>query len=214
MAEQSERDNRQYLLASFWDAALGFWRRDAGPTAWMLTTLVVVLAFVNLTLQYRLNVWNRAMFDALDHKDGSAVLRQSLIFLPLTVGSVGVAAASVYARMTTQRRWRTWLNAHVLDRWDQQRPLLSAQPEPHGLERWAMLGGAGASRPAADGPSQVSDRRHAAPLVRPIHSGGPRTQRVSGTLAAPSEPRRCNRMRTMKRTDIDESFSARKAEHE
>ena len=44
MAEQSERDTPQYLLASFWDAALGFWRRDAGPTAWMLTTLVVVLA--------------------------------------------------------------------------------------------------------------------------------------------------------------------------
>jgi hypothetical protein len=95
-----------------------------------------------------------------------------------------------------------------------RRPQTHDVAEPHGLERWAMLGGAGASRPAADGPSQVSDRRHAAPLVRPIHSGGPRTQRVSGTLAAPSEPRRCNRMRTMKRTDIDESFSARKAEHE
>jgi len=117
MAEQGERDTRRYLLAAFWDASLGFWRRDAGPTAWMLTSLVVVLAFMNLALQYRLNVWNRAMFDALDHKDGSAVLRQSLIFLPLTIGSVGVAAASVYARMTTQRRWRTWLNGHLLDRW-------------------------------------------------------------------------------------------------
>jgi vitamin B12/bleomycin/antimicrobial peptide transport system ATP-binding/permease protein len=81
MAEQGERDTRRYLLAAFWDAALGFWRRGAGPTAWMLTSLVVVLAFVNLALQYRLNVWNRAMFDALDHKDGSGVLRQSLIFL-------------------------------------------------------------------------------------------------------------------------------------
>jgi vitamin B12/bleomycin/antimicrobial peptide transport system ATP-binding/permease protein len=117
MAEQGEHDTRRYLLAAFWDAALGFWRRGAGPTAWMLTSLVVVLAFVNLALQYRLNVWNRAMFDALDHKDGSGVLRQSLIFLPLTIGSVGLAAASVYARMTTQRRWRTWLNGHVLDRW-------------------------------------------------------------------------------------------------
>jgi vitamin B12/bleomycin/antimicrobial peptide transport system ATP-binding/permease protein len=117
MAEQGERDTGRYLLASYWDAALGFWRRDAGPTAWVLTTLIVVLAFVNLALQYRLNVWNRAMFDALDHKDGSTVLRQSLIFLPLTFGTVCVAAASVYARMTTQQRWRTWLNGHVLDRW-------------------------------------------------------------------------------------------------
>jgi putative ATP-binding cassette transporter len=117
MAEQRERDTGRYLLASYWDAALGFWRRDAGPTAWVLTTVIVVLAFVNLALQYRLNVWNRAMFDALDHKDGSTVLRQSLIFLPLTFGVVCVAAASVYTRMTTQQRWRTWLNGHVLDRW-------------------------------------------------------------------------------------------------
>jgi putative ATP-binding cassette transporter len=117
MAEQSERDTGRYLLASYWDAALGFWRRGAGSTAWALSVLIVVLAIVNLALQYRLNVWNRAMFDALDHKDGNAVLRQSLIFLPLTFGIVCIAAASVYARMTTQQRWRTWLNGHVLDRW-------------------------------------------------------------------------------------------------
>src|SRR5215475_4188949 len=117
MAEQSERDTGRYLLASYWDAALGFWRRGAGSTAWVLSALIVVLAFVNLALQYRLNIWNRAMFDALDHKDGSAVLRQSLIFLPLTFGIVCIAAANVYARMTTQRRWRAWLNGHVLDRW-------------------------------------------------------------------------------------------------
>ena len=69
MAEQDDRETGQYLLAAFWEAALGFWRRGAGPTAWVLTILLVVLAFVNLAVQYRLNVWNRAMFDALDHRD-------------------------------------------------------------------------------------------------------------------------------------------------
>src|SRR5262245_4899764 len=117
MAEQDDREARQYLLATFWEAALGFWRRGAGVTAWTLTILLVVLAFVNLAVQYRLNVWNRAMFDALDHRDAAAVTWQSLIFLPLTVANVGIAAASVYGRMTTQRRWRAWLNGHVLDRW-------------------------------------------------------------------------------------------------
>jgi putative ATP-binding cassette transporter len=57
------------------------------------------------------------MFDALEHKDSSAVLTQSLIFLPLTFLNVSLAVAALYARMTTQRRWREWLNAHVLDRW-------------------------------------------------------------------------------------------------
>jgi putative ATP-binding cassette transporter len=117
MAEQSDRDTRQYLLATFWEAALGFWRRGARSRAWTLTILLIVLAFVNLALQYRLNVWNRAMFDALDRKDAAAVLTQSLVFLPLTFGLVGVAAAGVFARMNLQRRWRAWLNGHVLDRW-------------------------------------------------------------------------------------------------
>ena len=30
---------------------------------------------------------------------------------------MGVAVAATYVKMTLQRRWRTWLNAHVLDQW-------------------------------------------------------------------------------------------------
>lgn len=110
-------DDRSYLLALFWDAALGFWRRGSGPVAWTLTFTVVALAFVGLGLHYRLNVWYRAMFDALDHKDAAGVLRQTLIFLPLTAANVALAGVAVWARMTLQRRWRAWLNGYVLDRW-------------------------------------------------------------------------------------------------
>ena len=57
------------------------------------------------------------MFDALDKRDGSGVLSQSLLFFPLILASVSVGAASTYAKLTLQRRWRAWLNAHVLDQW-------------------------------------------------------------------------------------------------
>jgi len=117
MAEQDERRTRQYLLPFFWEAALGFWRKGAGPTAWLLTVALIAITLVNLGVQYRINVWYRAMFDALDRKDPSGVLFQSLIFLPLTVANVALAVAALHARMTTQRRWRAWLNGHVLDRW-------------------------------------------------------------------------------------------------
>src|SRR5439155_14180928 len=60
---------------------------------------------------------HRAMFDALDRRDAHAVVYQSLIFVPLIFASIALAAAATHARMTTQRRWRAWLNAHVLDRW-------------------------------------------------------------------------------------------------
>src|SRR3981189_2130941 len=117
MVEDEDQQTRQYLLARFWEAALGFWRRGGGRTAWLLALTVITIALVNLGLQYRLNVWHRVMFDALDKRDGSGVLYQTMIFFPLIAAVVGVAAAATYARMTLQRRWRDWLNAHVLDQW-------------------------------------------------------------------------------------------------
>ena len=117
MIPDEDQQTRQYLLARFWDAALGFWQRHGERTAWLLTSLLVALAFVNLALQYRLNVWHRLMFDALDRRDGGGVLRQTVWFFPLIASVVGVAAAATYAKLTLQRRWRAWLNAHVLDQW-------------------------------------------------------------------------------------------------
>jgi len=50
MAEQSDRDTRQYLLATFWEAALGYWRRGARSSAWILTALLVVQSKARLFL--------------------------------------------------------------------------------------------------------------------------------------------------------------------
>ena len=108
---------RQYLLARFWESALGFWRRDGARAAWPLTCLILAITLASIGLQYRLNVWNRGMFDALDRRDGGGALHQALVFFPLIAAVVGVAATATYVKMTLQRRWRTWLNAHVLDQW-------------------------------------------------------------------------------------------------
>ena len=113
----TDRQTRQYLLARFWDAALGFWRHRGRSIAWGLTIVITAIALLTLALQYRLNVWHRAMFDALDKRDAGGVLYQTVIFFPLIAAIVVVAAVMTYAKMTLQRRWRAWLNAHVLDQW-------------------------------------------------------------------------------------------------
>jgi vitamin B12/bleomycin/antimicrobial peptide transport system ATP-binding/permease protein len=117
MSADTDQQTRQYLLARFWEAALGFWRSGGARTAWVLTVSVVAIALVNLVVQYRLNVWNRAMFDAIGQRDAAGVLRQTVIFLPLIAAVAVVAAVATYAKFTLQRRWRAWLNAHVLDQW-------------------------------------------------------------------------------------------------
>lgn len=113
----SIQQTRQYLLACFWESALGFWRKGAGSTAWILTAAIVVIAVVNVFVQYQITVWYRTMFDALEKKDASGLLWLSFFFLPLTVANVALAVAALHGRMTMQRKWRDWLNSHVLDRW-------------------------------------------------------------------------------------------------
>jgi putative ATP-binding cassette transporter len=113
----SEQQSRQYLLARFWEAALGFWRSGGARGAWILTVLILAVALLNLGLQYRLNVWHRAMFDAIDRRDGLDVMHQTVTFLPLIAAVVAVAAVATHLKLTVQRRWRAWLNGHVLDQW-------------------------------------------------------------------------------------------------
>jgi putative ATP-binding cassette transporter len=108
---------RQYLLARYWEAALGFWRKDAKRKAWLLTIGVFSIALVNLGLAYRMNVWHRVMFDALESRDAAAVFRQSLILFPLVLATVAMGCANTFSRMSLQREWRSWLNSDVLDRW-------------------------------------------------------------------------------------------------
>ena len=140
MLKDDDQQTRQYLLARFWEAALGFWRKGGGRTAWLLTFTVIIIALVNLGLQYRLNVWHRGMFDALDKRDGTGVLSQSMIFFPLILAIVCVAAVATYSKLTLQRRWRDWLNAHVLDRWltEGRYYLLNLVPGDHNNPEYRM----------------------------------------------------------------------------
>jgi putative ATP-binding cassette transporter len=82
-----------------------------------LTGSLVAILFIQLFVQYRINVWNRDIFNALEQKSASDVLEQAVIYLPLLCASVIIAVSGIYCRMTTQRLWREWLTNHALDRW-------------------------------------------------------------------------------------------------
>jgi putative ATP-binding cassette transporter len=105
------------LVRRFWTSARGFWSGDTRRTAWLLTIGLIALVFAQIAFQYRMNVWNRDIFNALEKKDGDAVATQALIFVPLMATMVGIAIVAVYGRMTTQRKWREWLTNHLVGRW-------------------------------------------------------------------------------------------------
>jgi putative ATP-binding cassette transporter len=112
-----EQQKRRYLLQRFWGSAGGFWGRNGARLAWILPSALVVIIVLNVAVQYGVNVWNRAIFDALEKRDSATVFFLSAIFLPLAATSVCLGVLGVYTRMSIQRRWRAWLNDNVVDRW-------------------------------------------------------------------------------------------------
>jgi vitamin B12/bleomycin/antimicrobial peptide transport system ATP-binding/permease protein len=104
-------------LVRFWASARGFWRGKSAMIAWPLTVGLVIIAVLQLAVQYRLNYWNRDFFNALARRDGDTLWRQVLVFAPLAIMSVGLSVISVWQRMTTQRKWRQWLTTNILGNW-------------------------------------------------------------------------------------------------
>lgn len=115
--EEAEQARKDYLLTRFWISARGFWGQSGDRLAWAFTFGVLLLVLAGVAFQYGINVWNRAIFDAIEKKNASSVFYLSGVFFPLAIGSVLIGVAQVYARMGTQRRWRAWLTKSVLTRW-------------------------------------------------------------------------------------------------
>jgi ABC-type uncharacterized transport system fused permease/ATPase subunit len=105
------------LLARFWRSASTFWTGKWWKMAWGLTIFLVLLAVLQLVVQYRLNVWNRNFFDALERRDGAVLWLQAQLFAPLALASLLLASTSVWGRMTTQRKWREWSTRRLLGYW-------------------------------------------------------------------------------------------------
>jgi vitamin B12/bleomycin/antimicrobial peptide transport system ATP-binding/permease protein len=112
-----ESGNRRALVGRYWRTARGFWGGQARKVAWLLTGSLLVIVFAQLYVQYRINLWNRDIFNAIEKRDASIVFAQALIFIPLALASIGLAVGAVYARMRAQRRWRAWLNDELVDCW-------------------------------------------------------------------------------------------------
>ncbi|QIG97333.1 MULTISPECIES: ABC transporter ATP-binding protein/permease [unclassified Bradyrhizobium] len=115
--EEAEQVRKEYLLTRFWISARGYWGRKGDRLAWPFSIGLLVLIVGTVGFQYGINIWNRAIFDAIEKRDSAAVFRLTAIFFPLAIGSVALGVAQVFARMSIQRRWRTWLTTSVISRW-------------------------------------------------------------------------------------------------
>lgn len=104
-------------LRRFCQGAAGYWIGGGSGLAWLVTISMTAVVFASLGITYSLNLWNRHFYDALGAKDAGTALHQALVF-PVLVGLyLALCVFAMWARMTMQRTWRAWLNAHILERW-------------------------------------------------------------------------------------------------
>src|SRR5438874_3774252 len=115
--EQAEQARKDYLLTRFWISAKGFWGKNGDRLAWLFSIGLLVLIVAHVGFQYGINLWNRAIFDAIEKRDSSTVFYLTAVFFPLAIGSVALTVAQVFARMAIQRRWRAWVTNSVVSRW-------------------------------------------------------------------------------------------------
>ena len=114
--EEAEQARKDYLLTRFWISARGYWGRNGDRLAWLFTIGLLILIVANVGFQYGINVWNRAIFDAIEKRESATVFTLTAVFFPLAIGSVLLGVAQVFARMGIQRRWRAWLTSSVMTR--------------------------------------------------------------------------------------------------
>ena len=115
--QESNPLKRRLLSRRFWKGAAGFWLKGGDRLSWVLPAAIFATVLLGLATSYGINIWNRAIFDALENRDAGTVVFWSIIYFPLLAANVCLVIAQVYARMTMQRRWRAWLNNYLLDRW-------------------------------------------------------------------------------------------------
>ena len=117
MTKHIKRPEQSLLLRRFWENAAGFWGKRGTRLSWVLSGILLLSILLNLATSYGMNVWTRGIFDALQERSSHTILLLSMAYLPLLAASVVFSVLQVYARMTTQRRWREWFTNQLLNRW-------------------------------------------------------------------------------------------------
>jgi vitamin B12/bleomycin/antimicrobial peptide transport system ATP-binding/permease protein len=106
--------------AGLWLAA-GFWRGASRLRAWWLTALLVAALLANVAVQYGINRWQGAFFDAIERREADRFITFVLIFAALALGSVALGVAQLLSRMRLQIEWRQWISRTLMGRWLHQR---------------------------------------------------------------------------------------------
>ncbi len=82
-----------------------------------MTLLLLVLTVAQVALTIWGTYWNRWLFDALEQRTASGVLRQVGVFALIFTISIAVTAAHLMVKRWLQLDWRRWMTERLVGRW-------------------------------------------------------------------------------------------------
>lgn len=107
----------RYTLGQLGQLAAAWWRSSQKSKARNLALGLGALTLAQVGLAIWLNYWNRALFDALDARLMSELLRQVGVFALLFALTMVITGLHLHVKRRLQVGWRQWLTQELIGNW-------------------------------------------------------------------------------------------------
>ncbi len=109
--------DRLVVWQRFWRLARTFWTGERRARAWILFALLAVGLVLVLCVNFSVNRWQSALFNALEKKEGPRAIAVLWLLPLIVIGAAAAGALVVWSRETLQATWRAWIVATLSERW-------------------------------------------------------------------------------------------------
>ncbi len=93
------------------------WRSPCRRVCLLLAVGVVAVIALNMVAQVRLNTWQGDFYNAIDQRQASELLHQTLVFLVIVAALLLLVVGETFFRELLIVRLREWLTRDLLDQW-------------------------------------------------------------------------------------------------
>jgi len=110
-------EKRRGVWREAWRLAKPYWGSDDKWWAWGLLAAVIVLNLATVAVTFRINLWQGAVFNALQQYDYHEFIYQLGVFAVLSALYVVFWVYQLYLQQMLQMRWRRWLTRRYVEAW-------------------------------------------------------------------------------------------------
>jgi vitamin B12/bleomycin/antimicrobial peptide transport system ATP-binding/permease protein len=109
--------NFRTTLTIVWRIAAPYFRSEDKWAGGGLLAAVVAIELSLVAIDVLVNQWNNRFYNALQQRDWSTFVHQTLIFCALAAANVVLAVYQLYLNQWLQIRWRQWMTRRYLGQW-------------------------------------------------------------------------------------------------